>query len=84
MNRTKRIENILGKHLLEFNISVNDNSFSHKGHNNFSGDGETHIEVILQKKSKIKFNRLELHKKINFLLKKEYITGLHSLEIKII
>ena len=84
MNRTKRIKNILGKHLLEFNISVTDNSFSHKGHNNFRGDGETHIAVILKKKSKIKVNRLELHKKINFLLKEEYIAGLHSLEIKII
>ena len=83
MNRTKRIENILGKHLLEFNISVNDNSFSHKGHNNFSGDGETHILVNLKTKSQSRIDRMEIHKKINSLIKEEFKKGLHALEIKI-
>ena len=37
MNRTKRIKNILEKNLLEFEIKVIDDSFSHKGHYNFNG-----------------------------------------------
>ena len=40
MNRTKRIETILGKYFNDTNISVIDNSSLHKGHNNFTGDDE--------------------------------------------
>ena len=38
----------------------------------------------LKKKSKLELNRLEVHRKINSLLIKEFDSGLHSLEIKII
>ena len=84
MNRTKRIESILKKNLFDFGINVIDNSHSHKGHNNFSGNDETHIIVELKKNSSSKVNRLEIHKKINSLLKEEFEIGLHSLQIKII
>ncbi len=43
-----------------------------------------HILVQLKKKSKLELNRLEVHRKINSLLIKEFEGGLHSLEIKII
>jgi len=84
MNRTKRIETILLKHVLDFDIKIVDNSHSHKGHNSFNGNGETHILVELKKNSASKVNRLEVHKKINSLLKEEFKMGLHSLQIKII
>ena len=84
MNRTKRIKNILEKHFNDYRIIVEDNSYLHKGHNNFDGDNETHISVQLLKKSKFPVNRLALHRNINSLLKKEFQEGLHSLEIKII
>ena len=83
MKRTKRIHNILKKNLSNLDIQVLDNSYLHKGHNNFNGEDETHITISLQKNSLLKINRLEMHRKINFLLKKEFDTGLHSLEIKI-
>ena len=84
MNRTKKIKNILQDNLIDFNIEVIDNSSLHKGHNNFNGAGETHIMVKLKNNNKIKINRLEIHKNINFLLKDEFNNGLHALEIKII
>jgi len=84
MNRTKRIKNILQNHMLEFDICIIDNSHSHKGHSNFNGVGETHILIELNKKTNLVINRLAIHKKINFLLKKEFTMGLHSLQIKII
>ena len=84
MNRSKRINKILKKHLTEFNIDVIDNSYFHKGHNNFNGKDETHILLKLKRITKSGFNRLAVHKKINFLLKEEFETGLHSLQIKII
>ena len=84
MNRTKRIKNILEKNFNDHSIIVEDNSYLHEGHNNFDGDSETHISVKLLKNSKFALNRLEVHRKINSLLSKEFANGLHSLEIKII
>jgi len=84
MNRTKRIQSILEKNILDFSINVIDNSLSHKGHNNFNGSGETHLIVELNKGTKTKINRLEVHKHIHTLLKQEFLMGLHSLQIKII
>ena len=84
MNRTERIKNILEKSFLEFNISVNDDSISHKGHYNFNGTQETHVIIEIKKNSISKLNRLEIHKKINYLLIEEFKNGLHSLQIKII
>ncbi len=84
MNRTKRIRTILEKHLFQFRINIIDDSKSHNGHNNFNGKDETHIIVELNKINELRVNRLELHKKINSLLKNEFENGLHALQIKII
>ena len=84
MNRTKRIEKILKKHFKEFDTKVIDKSDFHKGHNNFDGSGETHILIEFVMNSKLKINRLEIHRKVNFLLEKEFKEGLHAIEIKII
>ena len=84
MNRTKRIKTILEKYFNNTNISVINNSSLHKGHNNFDGIGETHILIQINKGSELNLSRLEIHRKINSLLKEEFECGLHSLEIKII
>ena len=84
MNRTKRIENILNKQFPKMNTIIVDNSKDHVGHNNFTGNNETHILIEIKNFSNLSMSRLEIHKKINYLLKKEFSTGLHSLEIKII
>ena len=54
-------------------IIVKDNSYLHKGHNNFDGNNETHILVQLKKNSKLELNRLKIHRKINSLLMKNLI-----------
>ena len=83
MNRKQRIDKILSKKFNNFLIEIIDNSNLHKGHNNFTGNNETHIKIILTKKSKIPINRLNIHRIINNLLEEEFKSGLHSLEIKI-
>ena len=83
MERKQRIIDLLKNNLDEFNIDIKDNSYQHIGHNNFNGLGETHILIELKSKSKKKINRLEIHKKINNLIKREFEIGLHSVEIKI-
>ena len=83
MKRKKRIEKILLDHFSSWSIEVRDQSFFHRGHNNFSGKDETHFIVTLQSEKNKNFNRLLIHKKINRLLKNEFLNGLHALEIKI-
>ena len=83
MNRKQRINKILSKNLNDFSLEIIDNSNLHNGHNNFTGNGETHIKIILTKKNKLPINRMNIHRIINNLLEDEFKSGLHSLEIKI-
>ena len=83
MDRTKRIQDIIEKNFNDFGVLVTDDSLAHKGHNNFDGNEETHIIIELKKKNILKISRLEIHKKINSLLFKEFKLGLHALQIKI-
>ena len=83
MNRKQRIDKILSNKFDNFLLEIVDNSNLHKGHNNFTGNNETHIKIILTKKNKIPTNRMNIHRIINNLLAEEFKSGLHSLEIKI-
>ena len=83
MKRKKRIEKILYENFSSWSIEVKDKSFLHRGHGNFNGKEETHFIIILQSKMNKKFKKLIIHQKINELLKKEFLNGLHALEIKI-
>ena len=83
MERKQRIIDLLKNDLDDFNIDITDNSHLHVGHNEFNGLGETHLLIELKSKSKKIINRLEIHKKINSLIKREFERGLHSVEIKI-
>ena len=83
MNRKQRIDKILSNNFDNFLLEIIDNSNLHKGHNNFTGSDETHIKIILTRKDKSPHNRLNIHRIINNLLKEEFNSGLHSLEIKI-
>ena len=82
MKRKKRIENILLNNFNFLSIKVEDISMLHQGHNNFNGKNETHIKITLQSKNFEALNKLSIHQKINKLLKKEFLNGLHALEIK--
>ena len=83
MKRKQRIDKILSKKFNNFLLEIIDNSNLHKGHNNFTGNDETHMKIILTKINKVTTNRLNIHRNINHLLKDEFKSGLHSLEIKI-
>ncbi len=83
MKRKKRIYKILSDNLKEFSIKIIDNSHLHIGHNEFDGKKETHIKIILTSRNSVKINRIYIHRQINQLLKNEYNSGLHSLEIKL-
>jgi len=84
MNRKKRIFDTLSNYFVETKIKVIDNSIEHSGHNNFDGSQETHFKVIIENKNLKISSRLEIHRKINLLLKDEFKKGLHALEIKLL
>jgi BolA protein len=84
MNRKKRIESILLNNFKDCEISIIDNSMNHKGHNDFNGQQESHFQIILNKNLSFKESTLSTHRKINNLLKDEFLSGLHALEIKTI
>ena len=83
-NYFKKIENKLKKEISIEKIKIIDNSYKHKGHGSFSGNEESHFKINLLNKSLDKPHRLEIHRKINNLLKEEFLTGLHALEINIL
>ncbi len=83
MNRKQRIKELLLNKFENFTIKISDNSHLHVGHNNFNGMGETHIKISLKQENSGKLSRIEIHRKINELLKSEFNNGLHSLEITI-
>ena len=83
MNRKQRINKILSNKFDDFILEIIDNSNLHIGHNNFTGNDETHLKIILTKKNNTASNRLNIHRIINNLLREEFNKGLHSLEIKI-
>ena len=83
MNRKQRIDELLSKKFDDFILEIIDNSKLHIGHNNFTGNDETHLKIILTKKNNTASNRLNIHRIINNLLREEFNKGLHSLEIKI-
>ena len=83
MNRKQRIDKLLSKKFDNYLLEIIDNSNLHIGHNNFDGNNETHIKIILTKKNNDTLNRLNIHRIINNLLEHEFKNGLHSLEIKI-
>ena len=84
MNRKQRINQLLKKKLKDFNVQIEDNSHLHAGHNEFTGKGETHIKILLRRNSIKQIDRVDIHRKINSILKKEFSEGMHSLEIRII
>lgn len=83
MERKKRIEKILFNNFKLSIIEVVDISSKHSGHNEFSGNDETHFSIKLNYKEKDKLKIIDIHRKINYLLRDEFLSGLHALEIKL-
>lgn len=84
MDRKEIIElklRVLNPHFLE----VDDVSADHIGHSgNPSGAGQTHFEIKISSDALNDCTKIEQHRVINNLLKKEFINGLHALSITIV
>ena len=83
MSRIERIKKIIEFHLKPNYFIIKDRSKLHKGHSNFDGLNETHLYIEIYSELFKEKKTLEIHRKINKILEKEFDNGLHALEIKI-
>jgi BolA protein len=65
------------------NIKIEDKSFLHKKHQNFSKD-KFHIKLIIESSELKKISSIEANRKIHGVLRDEIDRSIHSLQIIII
>ena len=65
------------------NIEIEDKSFLHKKHQNFSKD-KFHIKLIIESSELKKIRSIEANRKIHGILRDEISRSIHSLQIIII
>ena len=82
-NLIKVIKEKLKKNIKIENISIEDKSFLHKKHQNFTNE-KFHIRINIESFELKKINSIEANKKIYSILKEEMKHFVHSLQIKII
>lgn len=69
-------------------LRVTNDSAKHRSHVEHLGSagftGETHYKIEIFSPEFVGLSRIEIHRKVNDLLKDEFNSGLHALEIKIV
>ncbi len=81
-NRKNRIEKIIIDNLQPEFLVVENNSSRHHGHLGDDGTGETHFIVTIKSEKLNGRSKVEAHREINQLLKDEFNSGMHALEIR--
>ncbi len=80
----KRIEEKLREKLQPSFLEVKNNSNQHRGHLGDDGSGETHFAIVIAAEELQKLSKVAAHRKINEIIKNEFVEGLHALEIKLL
>ena len=63
-------------------IEIIDNSFKHHGHKSFAKDN-FHLKIIIFSNYLKSMNKIQAHKKVMQVLKKELKEKIHAIELKI-
>ena len=79
----KILKEKLTKEIKINNIEIEDKSFLHKKHKNFSKD-KFHIKLIIESSELKKISSIEANRKIHCVLREEINRNIHSLQIIII
>ena len=79
----KILEDKLKKNFTINNLKIEDKSFLHKKHKNFS-KGKFHIKLTIESSELRKISSIEANRKIYGILKDEINRSIHSLQIIII
>jgi BolA protein len=78
----KRIEEKLREKLNPSFLEVKNNSHLHAGHIESDDSGETHFAIIITSEELKNLSKVAAHRKVNEVVKDEFLKGLHALEIK--
>lgn len=78
----KILKEKLKKKIKISNIEIEDKSFLHKKHQNFSKD-KFHIKLIIESSELKKISSIEANRKIHGILRDEIDRSIHSLQILI-
>ena len=81
-NLIKILKEKLTKEIKINNIEIEDKSFLHKKHQNFSKD-KFHIKIIIESSELKKIGSIEANRKIHCILRDEIDRSIHSLQILI-
>ena len=79
----KILEDKLKRNITVNNLKIEDKSFLHKKHKNFSKD-KFHIKLTIESPELKKKSSIEANRKIYNVLKEEMIRSIHSLQIIIV
>ena len=79
----KILKDKLTKEIKINNIEIEDKSFLHKKHQNFSKD-KFHIKLTIESSELRKISSIEANRKIYSVLRKEMNANIHSLQIVIL
>ena len=82
MKRKLKIEKIISESYSPYFYSVIDVSEQHRGHQNFKENIESHFEIIVVSDKFIDIKRIDRHRMVNYSLKNEFCSDLHSAIIK--
>ena len=82
-NLIKILKEKLTKNFTVNNLKIEDKSFLHKKHQNFSKD-KFHIKLTIESSELKKISSVEANRKIYGILKNEMSANIHSLQIIIV
>ena len=82
VKRKLKIEKIISESYSPYFYSVIDVSEQHRGHQNFKENVESHFEIIVVSDKFIDIKRIDRHRMVNYSLKNEFCSDLHSAIIK--
>ena len=83
MSRKDRILHELEQALSPSELELIDDSHKHKGHRGTHQNGESHYQLYIKSADFDGLSLVQCHRKVNALLKEEFNTGLHALQIHI-
>lgn len=81
MTRTEQIETRLRKALSPRELSVRDDSESHRGHAGYQEGGESHFHVVIRSDAFADKSRIARHRMVHAALGPDLVSQIHALSM---
>jgi len=81
VTRTEQIETRLREALAPRELTVQDDSESHRGHAGFQEGGESHFHVIIRSEAFVGQSRIARHRMVHKTLGPDLVAAIHALSM---